>query len=352
MLLSSCCAYLFMGLLLTGGQFSVKLEMNSKFETKTSHLEIPKEFQKLECDRFIPYSGTEEQKNSEQCACGLERVHHATQKDGEVNEVWCSEKHTLSSPTNAYGTIQFDGTDPNKAHFIRLSRYTQPGIVIRLMIDHWQIKKPKLVISIRGGQSNFKLNPELKNIIGTGLVRTAQSTGKNARMHAGPSFLKTRLIFIFISGAWLLTDGTTTGVTRQIGNALKPHRSSRPKGKRLVSIGIAPWGVIENRDKLVVRNKNVVCSSIDRPHSKSALNSSHSTFMLVDDGTIGRYGGEIVFRFAVVSSLNICNFLKFNFKSCDPGESWKTTFPIGSCPVTRIAQFLWSAWYSRVERKR
>ena len=99
------------------------------------------------------------------------------------------------------------------------------------------------------------------------------------------------------AGAWILTGGTNTGVTRHVGDALISERSPRLRGGRVVSIGIAPWGVVENRQLLVGRKKDVTYLSIDQPRSKFAvLNNRHAYFLLVDNGTVGRYGAEIALR--------------------------------------------------------
>lgn len=101
---------------------------------------------------------------------------------------------------------------------------------------------------------------------------------------------------LLAAGAWVITGGTNTGVTRHVGDALISERSPRLRGGRVVSIGIAPWGVVENRQNLVGRKKDVT-NSIDQPRSKFAvLNNRHAYFLLVDNGTVGRYGGEIALR--------------------------------------------------------
>ena len=89
-------------------------------------------------------------------------------------------------------------------------------------------------------------------------------------------------------GAWILTGGTNTGVTRHVGDALISERSPRLRGGRVVSIGIAPWGVVENRASLIGCKKDVTYLSIDQPRSKYAvLNNRHAYFLLVDNGTVG-----------------------------------------------------------------
>ena len=80
-------------------------------------------------------------------------------------------------PTDAYGTIHFDGSDPNRAPFVRLSHRSPPDLVFRLMLDQWRLARPKLLVSVHGGRSNFKLPPRLKAQITAGLLHTAKSTG-------------------------------------------------------------------------------------------------------------------------------------------------------------------------------
>lgn len=96
--------------------------------------------------------------------------------------------------------------------------------------------------------------------------------------------------FRWLIGAWILTGGTNTGVTKHVGDALISERSPRLRGGRVVSIGIAPWGVVENRATLVGRRKDVTYLSIDQPRSKFAvLNNRHAYFLLADNGTVGKF---------------------------------------------------------------
>lgn len=54
-----------------------------------------------------------------------------------------------------------------------------------------------------------------------------------------------------------------SGVTRQVGDALLLERSQR--SGRVVSIGIAPWGIVENNHELVGHNRDVPYHSISSP---------------------------------------------------------------------------------------
>ncbi|XP_044737220.1 transient receptor potential cation channel trpm isoform X2 [Chrysoperla carnea] len=179
----------------------------------------------------------------------------------------------MPSPTDAYGTIEFQGgPHPTKAQYVRLAYDTRPDLIVQLFTREWNLELPKLLITVQGGKANFELQPKLKKVLRKGLLKAAKTTG-----------------------AWIFTGGTNTGVTRQVGDALLLERSQR--SGRVISIGIAPWGIVENNHELVGHNRDVPYHSISSPRSKYAvLNNRHAYFLLVDNGTGGRYGAEIILR--------------------------------------------------------
>ncbi|CAB1322516.1 unnamed protein product, partial [Coregonus sp. 'balchen'] len=140
------------------------------------------------------------------------------------------------------------------------------------MVKDWQLELPNLLISIHGGLQNFELQPKLKQVLGKGLIKAAVTTG-----------------------AWIFTGGVSTGVIRHVGDALKDH-SSKSRGK-VCAIGIAPWGIIENKEDLIGRDVTRPYQTMSNPLSKlSVLNNSHSHFILADNGTTGKYGAEVKLR--------------------------------------------------------
>lgn len=255
-------------------------------------------FQKRECTKFIPSAKDEHRfeevqgdKNAEydvittsRCCCGHSYTHHcgngadvqsysnsiATEQE---REQWIPGKNTRSSATDAYGTIEFQGLPhPTKAQYVRLAHDTRPEPIVQLLCREWNLGLPKLLITVHGGRSNFDLQPTLKKVLRKGLLKAAKTTG-----------------------AWIFTGGTNTGVTRQVGDALLLERAQRQG--RVVSIGIAPWGVLEKSHELVGRGREIPYDSLSSPWSKYAvLNNRHSYFLLVDNGTGGRYGAEIILR--------------------------------------------------------
>ncbi|XP_074522579.1 transient receptor potential cation channel subfamily M member 1a [Halichoeres trimaculatus] len=266
----------------TNGSFkrsSIKRSASSGSQ-RTQRAWIEKTFQKRECVQIIP------SKDTSRCSCGQLVAQHgsvpqAPKEDGaplvqletQPTERWTPLKHTQTSPTDAYGVIEFQGGGlANKAMYIRVSYDSKPDNLLHLMVKEWQLELPTLLISVHGGLQNFDLPPKLKQVFGKGLIKAAVTTG-----------------------AWIFTGGVSTGVIRHVGDALKDH-SSKSRGK-VCAIGIAPWGIVENKEDLIGRDVTRPYQTMSNPLSKlSVLNSSHSHFILADNGTNGKYGAEVRLR--------------------------------------------------------
>ncbi|XP_048185287.1 transient receptor potential cation channel subfamily M member 1 isoform X2 [Perognathus longimembris pacificus] len=243
---------------------------------------IERTFCKRECIFIIPST-----KDPNRCCCGQFTNQHippppsaTPSKNGEENkqveaqpEKWTVGKHTQSYPTDSYGILEFQGGGyVNKAMYIRVSYDTKPDFLLHLMVKDWQLELPKLLISVHGGLQNFEMQPKLKQVFGKGLIKAAMTTG-----------------------AWIFTGGLSTGVISHVGDALKDH-SSKSRG-RVCAIGIAPWGMVENKEDLIGRDVTRVYQTMSNPLSKlSVLNNSHTHFILADNGTLGKYGAEVKLR--------------------------------------------------------
>ncbi|XP_035907096.1 transient receptor potential cation channel trpm isoform X5 [Anopheles stephensi] len=245
--------------------------INITVPRRTARSWIEANFQKRECIKFIPSP-----RNEDICCCGQERRTHqfaAGYETGVPGDTWQASKNTRAQPTDAYGTIEFQGgAHPTKAQYVRLSYDTRPELLVQLFTREWNLELPKLLITVQGGKANFELQPKLKKVLRKGLLKAAKTTG-----------------------AWIFTGGTNTGVTKQVGDALLLEGQQR--SGRVVSIGIAPWGIVERNHELLGHNRDVPCHSISSPRSKLAvLNNRHAYFLLVDNGTQGRYGAELILR--------------------------------------------------------
>ncbi|XP_045537405.1 transient receptor potential cation channel trpm isoform X10 [Papilio machaon] len=247
---------------------SLSIPVDDK-KKKTTRSWIESTFQKRECKYFVPSA-----KDEHVCWCGLSKTAHGSSAAcAGPGEAWVPARHTQPAPTDAYGTVEFQGgPHPTKAQYVRLSHDTRPDLIVQLLTREWALDRPKLLITIQGGKANFDLQPKLKKVLRKGLLKAAKTTG-----------------------AWIFTGGTNTGVTRQVGDALQLERSQR--AGRVVSIGIAPWGIVEGAHELIGRGRDVPYHAIASPRSKLAvLNNRHAYFLLVDNGSVGRYGAEIVLR--------------------------------------------------------
>ncbi|NXO07110.1 TRPM7 protein, partial [Oriolus oriolus] len=276
---------------------------------------IENTFTKRECVYIIPSSkdphrclpGCQICQQLVRCCCGrLVRQHacftaslamkYSDVKLGENYnqeiEEWSVEKHTEQTSTDAYGVINFQGGSHSyraKARmmfccfffYVRLSYDTKPEAILQLMLKEWQMELPKLVISVHGGMQKFELHPRIKQLLGKGLIKAAVTTG-----------------------AWIITGGVNTGVAKHVGDALREHASR--SSRKICTIGIAPWGVIENRNDLVGRDVVAPYQTLLNPLSKlNVLNNLHSHFILVDDGTVGKYGAEVKLRRELEKTINL-----------------------------------------------
>nr|XP_020864229.1 transient receptor potential cation channel subfamily M member 6 isoform X3 [Phascolarctos cinereus] len=248
--------------------------MRVQLESQKSWIE--EVFEKRECTRIIPSS-----KDPHRCYCGrLIGDHHgiayqgaASSTMGSQEEEWSVEKHTKKSPTDTFGTINFqDGEHTYHAKYIRTSYDTNLEQLLHLMLKEWKMELPKLVISVHGGIQNFVIPRKLEQVFSRGLIKAAETTK-----------------------AWIITEGINTGVSKHVGAALKAHSSQCLR--KIWTVGIPPWGIIENQRDLI--GKDVVCryQTLGNPLSKlTTLNSMHSYFILSDDGTVGKYGNEMRLR--------------------------------------------------------
>ncbi|XP_059478668.1 transient receptor potential cation channel trpm isoform X6 [Neocloeon triangulifer] len=292
----------------------MKSKRNAQQPKTTARSWVEANFQKRECIKFIPTKADEHR-----CCCGLSLTSHLTSnkapepsdkskttpppKPGE-ELVWLPTRHTQAKPCDAYGTIEFQGgPHPSKAQYVRLAYDTRPDLILQLFTREWGLELPKLLLTIQGGKANFELQAKLKKVLRKGLLKAAKTTG-----------------------AWIFTGGTNTGVTRQVGDALLMERSQR--SGRVVSIGIAPWGIVENNSELVGKNRDVPYHSISSPRSKFAvLNNRHAYFLLVDNGTAGRYGAEIHLRRRLEKYISAQN-LHPSRPSSPPDEGTHCSIPV------------------------
>ncbi|KAJ8251091.1 hypothetical protein GJAV_G00217150 [Gymnothorax javanicus] len=165
---------------------------------------------------------------------------------------------------------------PLPPQFVRLSCDTPPEIVYDLLTKHWKVPAPNLVVSVVGGEGKEKVKPWVREVLRQGLVKAAQSTG-----------------------AWILAGGLQEGVGRCIGEAVRDHSTaaSSVSNNKVVALGVAPWGLVHNRHQLVNPEGSFPARySLQNTSRESfCLDNNYQAFFLVDDGSVGRKGGETGF---------------------------------------------------------
>ncbi|XP_028993467.1 transient receptor potential cation channel subfamily M member 2 isoform X2 [Betta splendens] len=214
------------------------------------------------------------------CKCGYLRKDHveeAIKPEDYIGETWDKHRHICELPTDAFGDIHFSGLGQRTGKYARVSADTNPGVLYQLLIEQWNLSPPNLLISVTGGAKNFYLRTRLKNMFHRGLIKVAQTTG-----------------------AWIITGGTNTGVMKHVGKAVRDYAlSSSSVQGQIVAIGMATWGIIHNRKPLVSEEGCFPAhysADMSSQGRLSCLDNNHTHFLLVDDGTNGRYGVEIELR--------------------------------------------------------
>ncbi|CAI2350419.1 unnamed protein product [Caenorhabditis sp. 36 PRJEB53466] len=252
-----------------------------------------------QCSYFVP-----SQRFSERCGCGKERSKHSeevlersqgkeahnhltlpgiqevdtTDADGDGNEInlapgrWSIQSHTEIVPTDAYGSVVFEGT-AHHAQYARVSFDTDPRDIVHLMMKVWKLRPPKLIITINGGLTKFDLQPKLARTFRKGIMKIAKSTD-----------------------AWIITSGLDEGVVKHLDSALHDQGNHHSKN-HVVAIGIASWGMLKQRSRFVGTDSTVTYApNIYNSGRLKELNDRHSYFLFSDNGTVNRYGAEIIMR--------------------------------------------------------
>ncbi|XP_039724439.1 transient receptor potential cation channel subfamily M member 4 isoform X1 [Pteropus medius] len=240
---------------------------------------IPKIFKRKTCTTFIVDTTDP---GGTLCQCGRPRSAHLSVAvedafGAAVVTVWDSDLHTTEKPTDAFGDLDFLGSGRKASNFLRLSDRTDPATVYNLVTRTWGFRAPNLVVSVLGGSGGPILQTWLQDLLRSGLVRAAQSTG-----------------------AWIVTGGLHAGIGRHVGVAVRDHQTASTGGTKVVAMGVAPWGVVQNREALTNPKGSFPASYPWRGDPEDRvqfpLDYNYSAFFLVDDGTHGRLGGETRFR--------------------------------------------------------
>ncbi|XP_060795385.1 transient receptor potential cation channel subfamily M member 4-like isoform X2 [Neoarius graeffei] len=230
------------------------------------------------CTTFVEDSFS----NGRLCQCGSPRDNHASVTLNDyfstaIVSHWDRSQHTSEFPTDAFGEVEFAGASKRHSYFLRLSWDTPPSTIYSILINDWGLPPPNLVVSVAGGVGKSKVKPWVREVLRQGLVRAAQSTG-----------------------AWILAEGLREGVGRYLGEAVRDHAlaASSDSLSKVVSVGIAPWGLVCNREQLINPEGSfpAVYYVPNTSRDTCFLDNNYQAFLLVDDGSVGQRGVEAGFR--------------------------------------------------------
>ncbi|VDM35051.1 unnamed protein product [Hydatigera taeniaeformis] len=225
------------------------------------------------------------------CGCGASEHNHFLCDDTSTpGQGWSKDAIKTIGPTNAFGVVKFysGAQDLHKfAEFVRLSDDDDPLNVIELLDKHWNllgIDTPLLCISVIGGTDRFFLEAKKRELFCEGLIRA-----------------------VFSTNAWILTHGLDFGVVNVVSDAISKaesyHLRSEKMSKKIICIGIAPWGFVQDHDKLInlsyVRAQYLkYCIDYETVHDEAAsLNKNHTHYIFVDNGFRSGYQCNEAWKF-------------------------------------------------------
>ena len=163
----------------------------------------------------------------------------------------------------AHGKISFSPSGDTRP-FIIVDKSTSAALLSAFMCSSWRLPRPEVLISITGGAQDFHLSSVQRAALWSGLRSAAQS-----------------------ANAWLFTGGTNCGIMKLVGQA----------GLQNPLIGIFGAGVTNNREALLSAQGKVVAYKPSKPSAQGApLNPGTTHFVLVDDGSVHKYGVEFELR--------------------------------------------------------
>uniref|UniRef100_A0A2K5HHW0 Transient receptor potential cation channel subfamily M member 2 n=1 Tax=Colobus angolensis palliatus TaxID=336983 RepID=A0A2K5HHW0_COLAP len=200
---------------------------------------IPENIKKKECVYFVESSKLSDA-GKVVCQCGYTREQHleeATKPDTFQGTQWDPKKHVQEMPTDAFGDIVFTGLSQEVKKVARV-----PGHHI------------------------------FHQLLG---IRVPLSTAGPAHRASSP-------------GAWIITGGSHAGVMKQVGEAVRDMGTSLDG-----PIIWGSWGTVTDHQGSFPAEYIL---DEDSQGNLTCLDSNHSHFILVDDGTHGQYGVEIPLR--------------------------------------------------------
>nr|XP_022342892.1 transient receptor potential cation channel subfamily M member 2-like isoform X1 [Crassostrea virginica] len=245
---------------------------------------IRKKIKMRECARFVAANPKPDFTTGKDtlCFCGLPFYKHsrisAIANSPPSAVTWSWKRDTKLLPTDAFGEIDFVGYEDIQRKYVRMDAETNMSDVLHLLLEVWGMKRPNLLISVSGGEKNFRLKSKLKDVFRRGMVKASRSTG-----------------------AWIVTGGINSGVMRYVGEAMRDYYLTAASTVPVVALGITTWGCVKNREDLQDDFGSGLWPATytmtpTTEVNANCLDPNHTHFLLVDNGTNNQPGAETKFR--------------------------------------------------------
>lgn len=140
---------------------------------------------------------------------------------------------------------------------------TDPDLVQQLLLKHWKLEKPSVIISITGSAQDIVLESGLEAMIRQGIAGAAQATK-----------------------AWTFTGGMDVGVMALVADALARHKTGTPV------IGVAPYHRVTDNQRFFSAERDarrVECGQcLRRVHYVKRTPNSYASAALDSQHTVRR----------------------------------------------------------------
>ena len=197
------------------------------------------------------------------------------------------KRHTLREGLPAhFGSVRFPASKRPPSKWVGVPPDDGDPAMERLckdlLIGTWGLQAPTVLISVTGGAQDFKLKAKLELIFRRGLLKAAETTN-----------------------AWLVTGGTHAGVMKLVGKTILGDEDVS-----LPCIGVCTMGVIRDHERMKHESVGRIFpfrmdDGVKGGSVRVDLDPNHTHFVMVDDGSEGKFGKETQVRAALEDA--ICN---------------------------------------------
>ncbi|KAL1515620.1 hypothetical protein AB1Y20_002239 [Prymnesium parvum] len=188
--------------------------------------------------------------------------------------------------TALYGAIKFPTSKGSAAKWACVAHDSSPDLIIKMFKGSaWKLSPPRVVISVTGA-ARFSDESQLSDRVEMQFRRGLQRA-------------------VLATNGWIVTGGTSKGVMGMVGRMMQDLDES--VAEEIVLLGVASWGVIAEHAEMNQMQPGKIFNYPDPdivPLRGARLDSNHTHFLLVEDGTEWQFGAEIQLRSALEHALS------------------------------------------------